>query len=632
MYFYQNLVMCQTCYNRGYNDYPEYLSFELEHKVDYIDGYKQKQYELLGPDEAQEVDFCQKCHDNGTNNAKIGIWAPPYTQVKGHMESYEKGYYPTDENIAVIVPLAFAPVKTILPQEKETNKIPQNINKSNAIIATLARNKGVVAATMGTAALAVVVFVYTNKFPEKKKALFAFFEKKQEEDPIVLDSIHDGTQVLKQDTNKVNIVLPAKKTVDTNPTAKTEAHKTTATPAVATVEHKTPAPPPAAAAPITKAPLPDLTSKPVKIIHHKLKKYKRYAHKTKHHSSKSGNGSATNTANTASASLPNKALVAAANPTGTQPTGAASSRAVGTTTNSTKTATTTVSNPVANVAQNIGTQAKQQVKDLQSTKPDKATSNPIQAVATNTITTTKLKIGSVVAASVTSNNPAPVLDNQAGSGKAVLGDVKKALASGKTTVLKKANEKLAIKKDASEEEINNNFSRPEKIKIVEDSRPFRTKDQYDNGNPVPVNTTNSTRHLSPPTKEIKEVTMTKVERNNFPDEQEYGPSTVRQGHYYTFKLEEENRDKDKTNEPYGGKYVVASKRNLNDGDLQALPSNQLNIMLNEIYARHGLIFKDDLLKNYFMQKYWYSADTTDVTTQLTDVEKRNIEFIKKHMK
>jgi hypothetical protein len=52
-------------------------------------------------------------------------------------------------------------------------------------------------------------------------------------------------------------------------------------------------------------------------------------------------------------------------------------------------------------------------------------------------------------------------------------------------------------------------------------------------------------------------------------------------------------------------------------------------MLNEIYARHNQIFTDDSLRHYFGEKYWYSAELNDVTAQLTETEKRNIEMLKK---
>ena len=91
--FNQNLIMCQNCFNRGYNDYPAYTGSIIEHKVDYIEGYKKKQYEILDADNERNTNYCKRCFENGIRNAQIGLWAPPLTNARGHYESYEKGYY-----------------------------------------------------------------------------------------------------------------------------------------------------------------------------------------------------------------------------------------------------------------------------------------------------------------------------------------------------------------------------------------------------------------------------------------------------------------------------------------------------------------------------------------------------------
>ena len=93
--------MCNTCYDRGYNDYPEYHGSTIEHKIEYIDGYKKKQYEILESDQEEDVTFCKKCFENGVRNSRVGIWAPPLTEKSGHFDSYEKGYYNPYETEAV---------------------------------------------------------------------------------------------------------------------------------------------------------------------------------------------------------------------------------------------------------------------------------------------------------------------------------------------------------------------------------------------------------------------------------------------------------------------------------------------------------------------------------------------------
>ena len=53
-------------------------------------------------------------------------------------------------------------------------------------------------------------------------------------------------------------------------------------------------------------------------------------------------------------------------------------------------------------------------------------------------------------------------------------------------------------------------------------------------------------------------------------------------------------------------------------------------MRNEIFARHGYIFKTQEMKSYFSLQSWYSAQYNDVTSMLSSIEKQNIEVIKKY--
>lgn len=55
---------------------------------------------------------------------------------------------------------------------------------------------------------------------------------------------------------------------------------------------------------------------------------------------------------------------------------------------------------------------------------------------------------------------------------------------------------------------------------------------------------------------------------------------------------------------------------------------ELRIARNEIYARHGLVFKSSDLINYFSTKSWYSPDSSYDGTTLNEVEKYNLNLIK----
>lgn len=56
-------------------------------------------------------------------------------------------------------------------------------------------------------------------------------------------------------------------------------------------------------------------------------------------------------------------------------------------------------------------------------------------------------------------------------------------------------------------------------------------------------------------------------------------------------------------------YVIpdSSTRYISEADLQGLTAEELRIARNEIYARHGRMFKDEALQAYFNEKSWYTG-------------------------
>ena len=55
-------------------------------------------------------------------------------------------------------------------------------------------------------------------------------------------------------------------------------------------------------------------------------------------------------------------------------------------------------------------------------------------------------------------------------------------------------------------------------------------------------------------------------------------------------------------------WPAQATRYLTNADLADCGCGDLKILRNEIYARHGRIFKTDYLRNYFMDQPWYSPD------------------------
>ncbi len=79
-----------------------------------------------------------------------------------------------------------------------------------------------------------------------------------------------------------------------------------------------------------------------------------------------------------------------------------------------------------------------------------------------------------------------------------------------------------------------------------------------------------------------------------------------------------------------GWHTEASKKVLYSKDLEAYTSKDLKYMRNEIFARYGYIFKEGgEMHSYFSKQDWYHPQYNDVSTFLTEIEKRNIETILK---
>lgn len=79
-----------------------------------------------------------------------------------------------------------------------------------------------------------------------------------------------------------------------------------------------------------------------------------------------------------------------------------------------------------------------------------------------------------------------------------------------------------------------------------------------------------------------------------------------------------------------GYYPEGSTRPLTENDTKFLTVWGHKVMLNEIYARHGMAFDDPDLEEFFNNKEWYRARKNNVQASLTQQEKDNIEFLKSH--
>lgn len=81
-------------------------------------------------------------------------------------------------------------------------------------------------------------------------------------------------------------------------------------------------------------------------------------------------------------------------------------------------------------------------------------------------------------------------------------------------------------------------------------------------------------------------------------------------------------------------YILANshKELLETTDLESLTLEELRLARNEIFARHGYAFKSEVLQQYFKQKEWYSINDSYREDLLSDIEKKNAEFILEYEK
>ncbi len=63
-------------------------------------------------------------------------------------------------------------------------------------------------------------------------------------------------------------------------------------------------------------------------------------------------------------------------------------------------------------------------------------------------------------------------------------------------------------------------------------------------------------------------------------------------------------------------------------DLYELSTSTLDYARNEIFARHGYIFKNENYKEYFSNKPWYKENSNFKESLLSEIEKKNAEFIR----
>lgn len=75
-------------------------------------------------------------------------------------------------------------------------------------------------------------------------------------------------------------------------------------------------------------------------------------------------------------------------------------------------------------------------------------------------------------------------------------------------------------------------------------------------------------------------------------------------------------------------FETLSERTISADDVAGSSKEDLRILRNSIFAKHGYIFKDSGLKNYFSKYSWYDPQYSDVNEKLTSIETQNIALLK----
>lgn len=79
-----------------------------------------------------------------------------------------------------------------------------------------------------------------------------------------------------------------------------------------------------------------------------------------------------------------------------------------------------------------------------------------------------------------------------------------------------------------------------------------------------------------------------------------------------------------------GRFPQASTRLLTASDLADRSQWELRVMRNEIFARHGYIFKTPEMRSYFARQPWYSPRRDDVSKLLSEIEARNAKTLRSY--
>lgn len=92
-----------------------------------------------------------------------------------------------------------------------------------------------------------------------------------------------------------------------------------------------------------------------------------------------------------------------------------------------------------------------------------------------------------------------------------------------------------------------------------------------------------------------------------------------------------SKKKKNVNVVWGTEFDYLSTRYISYDDIKDYDRGQIRVLKNSIYARHGRIFKDAELRDYFNSQSWYRGTRKEIPAgEFNKYENANIAFLLKY--
>ncbi len=141
-------------------------------------------------------------------------------------------------------------------------------------------------------------------------------------------------------------------------------------------------------------------------------------------------------------------------------------------------------------------------------------------------------------------------------------------------------------------------------------------------------------------REFSKDSYNNITNNHVPEKSSYNVSTNNTGTQYPYKEQNDQTSDQVNNNCYSHNdeshdqsleaLIDQPYRELVESDIYNLDKQELRILRNSYFARCGYIFNDQELARFFSRYDWYKPTSKDVIHKMTEVQKRNVEFIKKY--